>query len=55
MRATAFGAFKIPLDNFHLDRPLGLYTATNKPDEVKKRRAERARYPQGKSKAPQKK
>ena len=28
-----------------LDRLIELYTATNKPDEVKKWRAERAKYP----------
>jgi WD40 repeat protein len=30
---------------FYLDRLIALYTATNKPDEVKKWRAERAKYP----------
>jgi hypothetical protein len=29
-----------------LDRLIHLYTATNKPDEAKKWRAERAKYPQ---------
>ena len=29
-----------------LDRLIELYTATNKPDEVKKWRAERAKYPE---------
>jgi len=31
-----------------LDRLIELYTATNKPDEVKKWRAERAKYPEAK-------
>jgi eukaryotic-like serine/threonine-protein kinase len=31
-----------------LDRLVGLYTATNKPDEAKKWRAERAKYPDAK-------
>jgi hypothetical protein len=38
-----------------LDRLIELYTAINKPDEAKKWRAERAKYPQGKTKVPQKK
>jgi tetratricopeptide (TPR) repeat protein len=33
-----------------LDRLIDLYTATNKPDEARKWRAERAKYPQGKPK-----
>jgi hypothetical protein len=31
-----------------LDALIELYTATNKPDEVKKWQAERAKYPEGK-------
>jgi hypothetical protein len=31
-----------------LDALVELYTATNKPDEVKKWQAERAKYPEGK-------
>jgi eukaryotic-like serine/threonine-protein kinase len=38
-----------------LDRFIELYTATNKPEEVKKWRAERAKYPQGKTKTSEKK
>ena len=39
-----------------LDRLIELYTATNKPDEVKKWQAERANYPQAKKPvAPEKK
>jgi tetratricopeptide (TPR) repeat protein len=34
-----------------LDRLIELYTATNKPDEVKKYRAERAKYPEAKNAA----
>jgi hypothetical protein len=37
-----------------LDRLIELYTATNKPDEAKKWRAERAKYPPGKIKTPEK-
>jgi hypothetical protein len=33
----------------------GLYSAINKPDEAHKWRAERAKYPQGKTKTPEKK
>ena len=32
-----------------LDRLIELYTATNKPQELKKWRAERAKYPDGKA------
>ena len=35
-----------------LDRLIVLYIATNKPDEVKKWRAERAKYPMPKEMAP---
>jgi hypothetical protein len=39
-----------------LDRLIALYTATNKPDEAKKWRAERAKHPQAKEPvAPEKK
>src|SRR5438045_9538971 len=38
-----------------LDRLFKLYNATNKPDEAKKWRAERAKYPHGKTKTPEKK
>jgi serine/threonine protein kinase/tetratricopeptide (TPR) repeat protein len=38
-----------------LDRLIELYTAINKPDEAKKWQAERAKYPQGQTKTPQKK
>jgi serine/threonine protein kinase len=38
-----------------LDRLIELYTALNKPDEVKKWRAERAQYPQVKTTSPEKK
>jgi WD40 repeat protein/tetratricopeptide (TPR) repeat protein len=38
-----------------LDRLIELSTATNRPDEAKKWQAERARYPQGNTKAPEKK
>jgi tetratricopeptide (TPR) repeat protein len=38
-----------------LDRLIELYTAINKPDEAKKWQAERAKYPRGKTKTPQKK
>jgi hypothetical protein len=38
-----------------LDRLIELYTAISKPDEAKKWRAERAKYPQGNTKTPQKK
>src|SRR5262249_30644539 len=38
-----------------LDRLIGLYTATNKPNEVKKWQAERARYPHSKPRTVQKK
>lgn len=38
-----------------LDRLIEFYTATNKPEEAKKWRAERAKYPQGKTKTPAKK
>jgi hypothetical protein len=37
-----------------LDRLIELYTATDKPDEVKKWQAEREKYPQGNIKTPQK-
>jgi tetratricopeptide (TPR) repeat protein len=38
-----------------IDRLIELYTALNKPDEAKKWRAERAKYPQGRTKTPEKK
>jgi hypothetical protein len=38
-----------------LDRLIELYTAANKPDEAKKWQAERAKYPQGNTKTPEKK
>ena len=39
-----------------LDRLVGLHTATNRPDEAKKWRAERAKYPEAKkAAAPEKK
>jgi serine/threonine protein kinase len=38
-----------------LDRLIELYTAINQPDEAKKWQAERAKYPQGKTKTPEKK
>ncbi len=38
-----------------LDRLIALYTATNKPDEAKKWRAERANYPAEKTPPPEKK
>jgi hypothetical protein len=38
-----------------LDRLIELYTAINKPDEAKKWQAERAKYPQGNTKTPDKK
>jgi hypothetical protein len=38
-----------------LDRLIELYTATNKPDEAKKWQAERAKYPQGKTKTTEEK
>ena len=38
-----------------LDRLIELYTALNKPDEAKKWQAERAKYPQGNTKPPEKK
>jgi hypothetical protein len=37
-----------------LDRLIELYTAINKPDEAKKWQAERAKYPQGSTKTPEK-
>jgi tetratricopeptide (TPR) repeat protein len=37
-----------------LERLVELYTAINQPDEAKKWRAERAKYPQGKTKTPEK-
>jgi serine/threonine protein kinase len=37
-----------------LDRLIELYTAINKPDEAKKWQAERAKYPQGNTKTPEK-
>jgi hypothetical protein len=40
------GAIRVPEA---LDRLIDLYTATNKPDEVKKWRAERAKYPEAKN------
>ena len=38
-----------------LDRLIELYTALNQPDEAKKWQAERAKYPQGKTKTPEQK
>jgi hypothetical protein len=38
-----------------LDRLIELFTATNSPDEAKKWQAERAKYPQGNTKSPEKK
>jgi tetratricopeptide (TPR) repeat protein len=38
-----------------LDRLIELYSATNRPDEAKKWQAERAKYPQDKTKTPEKK
>jgi hypothetical protein len=38
-----------------LDRLIELYTALNKPDEAKKWRAERAKFPPGNTKTPVKK
>ena len=38
-----------------VDRLVALYTAINKPDEAKKWRAERAKYPHGNTKTPEKK
>ena len=38
-----------------LDRLIELYTAIDQPDQAKKWRAERAKYPQGKSKTLEKK
>jgi hypothetical protein len=46
------GAIRVPEA---LDRLIELYTATNKPDEVKKWQAERAKYPASPLKAPEKK
>jgi hypothetical protein len=46
------GEIRIPES---LDRLIEFYTATNKPEQVKKWRAERAKYPQGKTKTPEKK
>jgi len=43
------GATRIPEA---LDRLIGLYTAMKKPDEVKKHRAERAKYPPEPAPAP---
>ena len=41
-RCSAGGRLWVPAA---LDRLIDLYTATNKPDEVKKWKAERAKYP----------
>jgi hypothetical protein len=38
-----------------LDRLIELYTAINQPDEAKKWQTERAKYPQGNTKTPEKK
>jgi hypothetical protein len=38
-----------------LDRLIEFYTATNKPDEVRKWRAEQAKYPKDAPKVPEKK
>jgi hypothetical protein len=47
------GGAELPIPEA-LDRLIELYTATNRPDEAKQWRAERAKYPDGKAKAPEK-
>jgi len=54
-RATSIPARSAARISDALDRLIELYNATNKPDEVKKWQAERAKYPTPQAKPPEKK